>query len=488
MQLAERIALGLIWTLALGCEGGGDADPRETAPPPVTPVVASALAELAGELERVSDPDAALEVDPDLLRRAGELSRLAAEANPDFQETARADLTNLDPDGELTAAALAAVVLDGSALDTQRQQALFALRELEHDAGGAQLVGLMKLGGESWIRAYGAWLLGQRAEQHRVPDLILQLRYEKDHETAVWIAWALAQSHCYAGLDALFNVASDSTSAARNQAIERLGEIAAAAGVEDAAELLQAWRDGDQAGVLPETFLEDRTRAVLWRWIQRLDSYQLRPVDDTRFIFERCWSPAADLLAEALFDESSYVRLHATQCLKRMGPRAQRSRWALELGLDLPELAPWSAEALGALGDVGVRPLLEQRLGPDSSPELRVAAARGLGSLALPESLPALRAASESEPFDELAQVLLEAQVYVGAGDQVVESLADYLDREWLEPATSERAIAYLIEQWVAQERAGAEQLLNDWLELASDAERSAKRKQRLESYLASEA
>ncbi|MHC4378072.1 MAG: HEAT repeat domain-containing protein, partial [Planctomycetota bacterium] len=360
-----------------------------------------------------------------------------------------------------------------------------ALSTVEHDAAGAHLVGLMKLGHQPWIRAHCAWRLGQRAEQHRVPDLVLQLRYEKDHETAIWIAWALAQNHCYAGLDALYNVSANSASPFAAQAQGFLGEIAASLELPDTAALHRAWFNGDQEGVLPEVFLEPRTKAVLWRWIERLNSFQLRPVDDTRFIFERCWAPAAELLAEALFDESRYVRLHVAQCLQRMGPRAARARLPLERALAIADTAPWAAEALGSLGDPSVRPLLEDRLGPEHSPELRVSAARGLAYLALPESLGALREALGQEPFEELEQGLLEALVYVGAGDEIADRLLGFLDRDWIEPATTERALEYLIESWVAEERPGSAELHSAWLDAANYAERPAQRQRLLSEYLA---
>ena len=481
----------LAWTLltftavlpACYPEAASDVDSKQ---PRLHPVVAQALQSHAGELAKLVDPNAAIQVDPKLLRRARELSRLAAESNETFRGAAMSDLAQLDPDARATADALTAVILDESVPGMHQQMALEALSTVEHDAAGAHLVGLMKLGQQPWIRTHCAWRLGQRAEQHRVPDLVLQLRYEKEHETAIWIAWSLAQNHCYAGLDALYNVSADSSSPFASQAQGFLGEIASGLGLPDTAALHRAWFNGDQEGVLPEVFLEPRTEAVLWRWIERLNSFQLRPVDDTRFIFERCWGASSELLAEALFDESRYVRLHAAQCLQRMGPRAARARLPLERALDLADTAPWAAEALGSLGDPSVRPLLEARLGPEHTPELRVSAARGLAYLALPESLGALRTALGQEPFEELEQGLLEALVYVGAGDEISNRLLGFLDREWIEPATTERALEYLIESWVAEERPGSSNLHSAWLDAASDAERPTRRKRLLGEYLAS--
>jgi HEAT repeat protein len=471
--------------LLAGCDpGSSGTEPRSSPPPPLSPVVAGALEAHAGELEALADPGDALQPDPVLLRRARELSRLAAESADAFRDAAKSDLVRIGPDPQATADALAAVILDEEVPGEHQRMALEALAQVDADAAGAHLVGLMKLGHQPWIRSHCAWHLGQRAEQHRVPELILQLRYEKDHETAVWIAWALAQNHCYAGLDALYNVSSDGSSPFAEQARGILAELAAELGLEDASQLHRAWFDGDQAGVLPEVFLEPRTEAVLWRWIARLNSFQLRPVDDTRFIFERCWAPAADLLAEALFDESSYVRLHVAQCLQRMGPRAQRARVPLERALGLPDTAPWVAEALGSLGDPSVRLLLEARLGPEHPPELRVAAARGLAYLGLPESLGALRAALDQAPFVELEQGLLEAQVYVGAGDEVVERLVEFLDREWIEPATTERALGFLIDQWVSEDRPGSAEVREAWLAADGADDRPTRRRNLLTEHI----
>lgn len=488
MKLAPAVlALAFLAPVQLltGCGSESSPAAAEVEPPPLTPVVTDALAAHAPEFAELVDASEAISVDPGLLRRARELSRLAAESTETFRDAALSDLATLDDEPRATADALAAVILDENVPGEHQQMALQALSTVEHDAAGAHLVGLMKLGHQPWIRAHCAWRLGQRAEQHRVPDLVLQLRYEKDHETAIWIAWALAQNHCYAGLDALYNVSADASSPFAAQAQGFLNEIAGALELEDTGALHRAWFQGDQDGVLPEVFLEPRTEAVLWRWVERLNSFQLRPVDDTRFIFERCWAPAADLLAEALFDESRYVRLHVAQCLQRMGPRAQRARVQLERALGIADTAPWAAEALGSLGDPSVRPLLEARLGPEHSPELRVSAARGLAYLALPESLGALRNALDQDLFPEFEQGVLEALVYVGAGDEAAPRLLGFLDREWVEPATTERALEYLIERWVAEDRPGSAELQTAWSKAADFAERPNQRKQLLESYLA---
>ncbi|MHC4377036.1 MAG: hypothetical protein ACYS26_10595, partial [Planctomycetota bacterium] len=146
MKLAPAVlACALLATPALlsGCDSQDAASAAAVEPPPLLPVVTQALESHAAEYAALVDPNDAIQVDPGLLRRARELSRLAAESNETFRDAAMSDLAQLDEDARATADALAAVILDESVPGVHQQMALEALSTVEYDAAGAHLVGLM---------------------------------------------------------------------------------------------------------------------------------------------------------------------------------------------------------------------------------------------------------------------------------------------------------------------------------------------------------
>jgi HEAT repeat protein len=155
------------------------------------------------------------------------------------------------------------------------------------------------------------------------------------------------------------------------------------------------------------------------------------------------------------------VRVHAAQCLERMGPRGRAAAPALVAALAERELAPGAALALGALGHAAAEPDLRALLAAEHSMELRVAAATAVGRLALEASVPTLAAlVSADEPVDlrAAAATALLACAPAGAPEarQALAVLADQL---------RERAVDLV----------GVEQALHAWLERAAPGDEASR-------------
>ncbi len=397
---------------------------------PMEPVDDLDPSQISGLLEFVSSSSGDL-------RRAGldDLIALGPAVLPLLIERAR----DAELDGAKRAAAMEAV-----------DHAILSAPELHAEAAVDLLIDLLKTGEEPWLRSRAAWYLGHAELDRCVPALVLRLKYEKDGETVVWLAQALSRYLNFAGLPGLIAVANDPAAPANGLARQTASELCTEFGFPSAEALLQTWDSGDPDDALPPPSRSLAFRAEILHWIARLDEYQLRGVDDARFLFERLDEPAASELAGALFDESPHVRLHAAQSLGRMGRRAAVAATPLGRALALPDLAPTAAEALGSVGFYQSGPELEARLAPTEALELRVAAARGLARLGLADSGPGLRAAlAVPDNPPELRQALAEALAYSGGGPEAAPILLECIASPRLEPSTSLAALG----QWLAQTR-----------------------------------
>jgi len=255
---------------------------------------------------------------------------------------------------------------------------------------------------EPWMRAHSAWQLGSGTQDWVVPRLLLHLRYETDHETVLWLATTLAHFGNYAGLEALYVVAHGArTVELRDAAAATIAKLAADRGFDDGAQLHRAWNEGDPDHRLPDAELSAAHQLEVWRIIQGFSEWQLRGVDDGRFVLQREHSRVAPLLADALADVDRYVRTHAAQALERMGRRASAAGPALLEALDDAQTAPQVAITLGSVGYEVSESALIARLEPSRPLELRVAAAKALGRLGMPSSAGALeKLFGDSEPLD----------------------------------------------------------------------------------------
>jgi hypothetical protein len=316
------------------------------------------------------------------------------------------------------------------------------------------------------LRARLAWYLGRLGLDVSVPVLCLRLKYEVDSEAVLWLAWALARFENYAGLVGLSVIASQPDNPQAGPAANLAQSLADDVQLGSAALLEWTWTRGDPEGRLPTRPPSPALVREFWRWIAVFDQYQLRGVDDARFIFERLDGRAAPHLAAALNDQSPYVRHHAAQCLGRMGRRGAAGAGALMMALEHRESAAVAAESLGLIGQTAARPALEARLGPEHSLELRVAAARGLAKLGLAESLPAVQRAFDStRDVAELQIVLAEALVYLRAEGPALTLLLDGFGDLRYEQRPIETALHWWLEQRAAAAAEGgpAQTALSAW-------------------------
>jgi HEAT repeat protein len=417
---AEPARAAVLWMLAIltaaSCErsapseaGGARAVQRVAARTGLRAVARTRIDELTAQLvasgadgfaaPALEAPD--LEAQPAELREQvdGLLAALEG-ADDSLKRLAREELVSL---GSAATALLREKLFDAEASQTVRLSAAQVLGETNTRAAAEALVErielpLVRQDPEGWLRAHCAWRLGGSEQDWIVPRLILTLRYEKHDETVVYLARTLAHFGVYSGLDALFVVASRAPEPALARAA--LADLARDAGHDDPAELLRAWNAGEESARVAERFSPARELEV-WKRIERFSEWQLRGVDDSRFVLSREHAHAAPLLAAALDDADRYIRAHSAQCLERMGRRARAAGPKLLEVVDDPEIGDQVLLTLGAVGHQPAEATLIERTARTRPLEVRVAAARSLGLLGLASSAAALRTLQAAdEPLD----------------------------------------------------------------------------------------
>ncbi|MED6335036.1 MAG: HEAT repeat domain-containing protein [Planctomycetota bacterium] len=451
------IGAGLLWTAACGGEA--------SAPQSVhRPVVAEALAELDALLAAEGDAqDTPAAVDPEHV--SGLVSMLAHSTGRE-RELPLEEMRLL---GEGATPRLAAIATETGRADEERAAACELLAAVGGDPALEQLLTLFERAPEGWLRANAAYALQVAGRDWVVPRVIARMNYEKDPETIVWAASCLSSLGNHSGLDALWGVRN--TAAAGDSALlarvdERLGFLASAAGVDHPDEHHRLWAEGDPGGRLVAPSPSLRLRRAAWERISQLsgEHFQLRGVDDARFVLAHLGTWVVDLLCRALHDSDRYVRVHAAQCLERMGARAVSAGPALVLALGDTGLATEAAAALGSVAYPQAEPALRALLGREVDHERRVAAARSLGRLGLARSTVSLEALVDAaEPLD-LRQAAATALVNLGAGDRIAPTLLALVGDEG-----ADRALAELsVEAWLTgREDAPARALLERWRALA---------------------
>lgn len=456
------LALALLAALA-GCGENESVPGAPPAAPAHQAVVANAIAELSASLPHDAPASAA---DPELVDG---LVQFLAGADARSRELPLEEIRGVG-DGALSA--LAGIALDEERRGEERSAAIELIAAIGTRAAGLQLVELCASTNPTWIRSHAAWRLTELDPRVDVvlPGLLLRLRSETDHEAAIYVASALASRRNFAGLEMLEQLAAQAPDeGARSRAAGQLAAIVEREGVPDARTLIERWH-GRAPGFEPAE-PSAHLRLAAWNWIRTLsgDTFQLRPVDDGRFLLMRLGPWIVEPLAAALDDEDPYVRLHSAQCLERMGAVARPAVPALIAALDDPRLAPQAAMSLGAIGGPEVLAALLNAVESDGH-ELRVAAARGLGALGDALALQPLRAAlvDESNPLD-LRQAVAESMLQLESDDpRPLPLLVECLTNPAADVGGAERAL----QSWI-DERDDASQIAE--LESAwNDADQSA--------------
>lgn len=404
----RRVACALAALALLGCER--DVSPSTTSRPAaiaradLRPVVAARIAELEAQLAAPppTAPDAAQ------LEQIDGLLETMAGADERLKRAAREDLRSL---GAASVARLSERLDDASSSHAVRIAAAQALGELDHPLAARVLLTRLAAGRftrdpDPWLRAHCAWRLGMGAQDWVVPGLLLCLRYETNNEAVIYIARALAHHRNFSGLDALYVVSrEDPAENLRQAALLALSELASAAGYADAAELYRAWKNGDAR--LGDAPFSPAHELEVWRILKLFGEWQLRPVDDGRFVLSLEHHKVTPLLVAALDDENRYVRVHAAQCLERLGGRAASAGPRLLELIDDPQMSEQVMLALGALRYAPGEAALLERASPARTLEIRMSATQALGALALASSEAPLRAhLTEKLPSDLRAATL----------------------------------------------------------------------------------
>ena len=437
-------------------------EPPAPPPPELRPVVSRAIAALEAELgivELAREP-----VPAELALEIGEILRLTSDSQGTMRDLALGDLRGFDPQASWV---LSDRVADAALPFDERAGTAAILGEMATRPACTALLERIETLPDKDLVAHCAHALGRADRDWVVPRLMLRLKYEVHHEAWIWIAEALVRLRIFTGLPGLQEVATSSyREDLRPQAASLLTRLADEHGFASSAEMARCWESGDPEGRLPAPEASRERELEIWRVIAALDDFQLRPVDDGRYVLSRLDGGASRLLARALSDESGYVRVHAAQALERMGPRAAPAGPDLVRALADPLLAPQAAEALGRVGYAPAEPELVARLAPSHHLGLRVAAARALGGLGLPSSTPALRplVADEAEAIDlrAAAAASLLRTAPRDALEEAVRLLVSLLTSETTDPIPPEQALdAWL--RGLPDELPGKAELLERW-------------------------
>lgn len=377
-------------------------------------------------------PPPVLQLDPDLVEFRDAMVDLVL-STPEALERARGDVAGLGPD-------MTPVIVRG--LEDHQRPALErkALVDLGAALPSAEIaMALCQVASdaeEAWLRRYAVWALeGHRSAEGAdrvVPGLLLRMKYESDGETLAWI------------LRSLWGFGNE---AALGRARARAANLADPAGRASLSASLAGYDGLEGPEPLPPS---EELVGETWLWLSDVSGahFQLRGVDDARYVLSSLGPWAGAVFALALEDDDDYVRLHTAQILERMGPRGLSATASLGAALEDPNGAVRgaAAEALVAVAGAQAEATLSARLDSSPSPpyEDRVALARALGRLPSPP-IGRLRALFESSPGVDLRLACAEGLLRAG-DDQALTWLLQQLRSSSGDPAGAEAAVG----RWLA--------------------------------------
>jgi hypothetical protein len=251
-------------------------------------------------------------------------------------------------------------------------------------------------------RRRAAWLAGQSKQAILQLPLLLRLKYELDPETVVWVADALQRLGNDASLAWIEAAIVDANTAERAGplAIEALRARGVTLGEQPTWDELRqglqrqhaAWR---QRGVtsLVDVPVPDplQLQARLAAHLVTPEGWQLRPVDDAKWVMRHSGTLAVPMLCRALLTDQHYIRTMPLLVLADLGPAAAGAADAVLPLLGDAMSALYAVRTLGEIGQVRVAPFLRPLLSHLDT-ELRAAAAQSLGLLRDEPSREPLRA------------------------------------------------------------------------------------------------
>lgn len=251
-------------------------------------------------------------------------------------------------------------------------------------------------------RAKAALELGRCRLAAGIFPLVKRLKYESDATVRIWVVAALAELGNHSGLLELVSAMGREATArdaglqamviceASGQQIEAepsYGELQQSLG-----ELYSKWQaTGRVSGAVGTGEGRDsRVQARIAAMMVQLQGFELRPVDDARFVLSRTGGLALSLLAQALQASEEYLRVHALEIVSDLGVAAESLAEQV-----LPLLADPLSRALAvrAVGQMRLRQAVPHLLALSYSEdlELRTAVALCLGPLGDRRGLPRLQ-------------------------------------------------------------------------------------------------
>ncbi len=455
MGSAFGIAFGIALALALAACQPDPAPPAFPLERIVAPTIAALEAEVLCDVR--ASPPAEAELEDHVRGLVFDLSG----ARAPLRELQLGELGEL---GDPAVPVLAAVLADPRTADGPRAAAIDGLCAIDSPAAVAHVAGQVESAQLVWVRAYAANGLARTQQDHIVPRLILRLEYETDSAAMIELATTLARFGNYAGLDGLFALRQHPQPEVAARASERLSQLADAAGVAPVDALWRAWNGNDPATSLTGPEPSARHRLEIWKRIALLTEHDLRAVDDARFILSRSAAWVVEPLCRALHEDDVRTRVHAAQCLQRMGPRATTAGPALLAALGEPRLAPAATLALGSIAYPACVAEVARRVERGFDPELRVAAAQALGPLNLPAGVgPLVKALAVDEPID-LRQAAALSLLMLGRDRDATQFLVECLTL----PGADADAAEVALDGWLAKLASpGATEVHTRWQALA---------------------
>jgi hypothetical protein len=396
-------------------------EPEAAAIPPLPTfalreVVAPMIAELQAKVDAADAAERASwgPLPAELDEQVGGLVTFLSTARSNMADAAFEDIARL---GNHAIDALIQIYqADGTSLDDKRS-CLRLLGELDSPLTARFLSTVVGSEREALLRAVASWKLARLDYDMPVLALIKQLKYEKDAEALDYHAKALAAQGNFAGLAPLtVLVGQQGPDGPANQTLWQIGSDA---GYDNPYDLIDAWHSADPSLTAAEPH-SDRFRLSLWTWIQVFTEFQLRGVDDGRYIITDLGAECAAEVASALHDTNRYVRVHVAQSLGRMGRRGESAAPQLAQAIGDPFAGAAAVEALGEVCSTrrfdrkpafDAFPAIETCTLPGRDLGLQLSAVRALGSLGDPRGLPILKAYSTPDQIPEFRQAALEGLV-----------------------------------------------------------------------------
>jgi len=244
---------------------------------------------------------------------------------------------------------------------------------------------------EPGVRARAAWLCARTGQAILQLPLLLALKDERDPDTVVWLAGALLDLGNDAGAAWLTAAIDDARTAERAGALAIEALRVRKVELPDAPtwdqlrtelrRLTNAWRTTGAPSLpnAPEPDPEELERRLAAHLITPA-GWQLRPVDEARFVLRNLGRRGVPMMARMVLDQGHHPRTMPLEELANLGQSASSAADAV-----LPLLGDTAscADAIRTLGEIGapahapyLRPFLD-----DPQSELRTAAAMALGKL-----------------------------------------------------------------------------------------------------------